>query len=271
MERGAELKQGYCKLFRKYKPLQDSHYYPRALYKVLRDIGEKNPNPVLLTNTTLVRKSQHIKDYVLCHDCEQLFSRKGEQWVARNTFTGTQFHLQQRLLRAEPVSPTDDERMIAYAGAEIEGVDMEKLVYFGISLFWRASVHKWRLLDGFIHSPLGPYEEVLRRHLLGTPLPREVTIHVYLSPRKQPWRSFVTMPPVTEEGLITGRIFLAGITYELRVGNVLPVDLAWCSYHSPRKYIFTSTTMDDANTYGTVHTYLEQSGHDKEWSVHLVV
>jgi hypothetical protein len=236
------------------------------------DLGERNPNPLLLTSTVSVQKSQHIKDYLLCGDCEQLFSRKGEKWVIRNAFNGSEFRLQDRTIKSEPISPASDPRLVAYAGAEIEGVDMDKLVYFGLSLFWRASVHRWRLLDAAIHAPLGSHEEVLRRYLLrGQPLSDDIAIHVYVSPHQRPWRTFLTIGPQAEDGLNTVMIFLAGITYQLNVGKLLPVDLKWCSYHSSRKRIFTSTTMDDANAYATIHTYLKQSGHDEEWSAHLLV
>jgi hypothetical protein len=100
-----------------------------------------------MTNKVLVHKSQHIKGHVLCGDCEQLLNRNGENWVVPNAFTGTQFRLQKCILRSQPISGTDDPRLIAYAGGEINCLDMEKIVYFGVSLFWRASAHKWKLLD----------------------------------------------------------------------------------------------------------------------------
>ena len=265
------MRSGHCKLCLIRKPLQKSHYYPRALYKALRDMGEQNPNHTLLSDTTLVRKSQHIADYVLCQDCEQLFNQRGESWVARNAYTGKSFRLQQSILAATPVSSADDPRMIAYAGAEIPEVDMNRLVYFGISLFWRASVHKWWLLDALIHSPLGPHEEMLRRYLLlGEPLDNRVTINVFISPHQRPWPSFSTLPLQTAEGVTIARTFLAGITFELRMGNVTPADLEWCSYHSARRYIFSSTTMDDVNAYRTMQAYLKQSGLDRKWSLKLV-
>lgn len=241
------------------------------MYKALRNDGGNNPNPVLMTTTALLQKSQHVRDYVLCGDCEQLLNRKGESWVVHNAFTGREFRLQERVLRSQAVSPIDDPRLIAYAGAEIDGVDMEKLVYFGASLFWRASVHRWRLLDARIHGPLGRYEEELRRYLLGARLAEDVAIYVYVASHQEPWRSFLTMPLHTEDGSTTGMIFLAGLAYQLRVGSLLPVDLTWSSCHSQRKYIFTSTSMDDANAYVMLHTYLRQSGRDQQWSARLIV
>ena len=30
-----------------------------------------------------------------------------------------------------------------YAGAKVKSLDMDKIVYFGVSVFWRGAVHQW--------------------------------------------------------------------------------------------------------------------------------
>jgi hypothetical protein len=149
------------------RELRESHLYPRAFYKALINKDGGNRDPVHLTSTALIQKSGQIKDYLLCHDCEQLFNRQGENWINRHVFDGTRFRLRDIVLASTPAEETEDDKLVPYAGTEIPSLDMDKLIYFGMSMFWRASVHKWILSDGEVHVPLGEAEEPLRLFLLG--------------------------------------------------------------------------------------------------------
>lgn len=264
---------GICKLCLQSKELQESHLYPRGMYKALRDTSQKNQNPECMTSTTSKRVSLHIQDYVLCWDCEQLFSRNGENWVVPRSHTGTTFELREILRNATPIENGCDERLVPYAGREIPGIDMEKLIYFGLSLFWRASVHEWKFLDSVINMPLGDYEEVLRRFLLGgAGLGKDVLLSIFVCPRDEPWRSFSNVGiQWSERGEGSGMILLCGLSFLLKVGNVDPLDIPWSSNHSDRGLIHTSTTLDDASAFFAVSTYLKQSGLDSEYSVEFNV
>ena len=68
---------GKCKLCLQTKELQYSHLLPSSLYKKSRWVNSQNPNPALLSGRGMVQTSKQIRDYVLCRDCEQLFSRNG--------------------------------------------------------------------------------------------------------------------------------------------------------------------------------------------------
>src|SRR2546426_1040661 len=70
-----------CALCLLVKDLQDSHLLPASLYKKTRTPGATNPNPSLITKRGIVQTSRQMKDYLLCKDCEGLFSRNGEQYV----------------------------------------------------------------------------------------------------------------------------------------------------------------------------------------------
>src|SRR5213595_2470047 len=86
--------------------------------------------------------SRQIREHLLCRECEQRFSRNGERWVLENGFRGQgKFRLQSVLQQS---TPTDQTRSgPVFAGAELPDVDMDSLCYFGTSIFWRASVHRW--------------------------------------------------------------------------------------------------------------------------------
>jgi hypothetical protein len=266
---------GICKLCLEIKELQLSHLYPRALYSALRNEDGGNSNPVLLTQDTEVQKSGQIKDYLLCRECEQYFNRHGERWVTRFVFDGRTFRLRDILLNATPVEQTEDDKLIPYAGAEILHVNMDKLIFFGLSLFWRASVHKWTLLDTEIHLPLGPDEEPLRQCLLGQVcVPNNMAMSVMVAGKGiPPWQSFVAIGPSGEEGKPEKRyvIMLAGLNFMLVVNSPHYGDYQWSSTHSPRRYIFTSSTMELMNAFITTTTLLRQRGEDAAWDVKLVL
>lgn len=264
-----------CKLCLEIKELQVSHLYPRALYNALRNEDGGNPNPVLLTQDTEVQRSGQIKDYLLCRGCEQYLNRHGEHWVTRFAFNGRTFRLRDILLNATPVEQTEDDKLVPYAGREIPHVNMDKLIFFGLSLFWRASVHTWTLLDGEIHLPLGPDEEPLRHCLLGQAyIPNNMTMSVMVSGAGMPWRSFAAIGPLGDEGDAGERryiIMLAGLNFMLVVNSPHYGDYQWSSTHSPRRYIFTSSTMELVNAFITTTTLLRQTGADAEWDVKLVL
>jgi len=74
------------------------------------------------------------------------------------------FPLQSVLANNQPLLAND--RFAAYG--QPSGIDLDQLVYFALSIFWRASVHQW--LEPDTDRPiatiaLGEYEEPIRRFL----------------------------------------------------------------------------------------------------------
>jgi len=66
-----------------------------------------------------------------------------------------------RGLGAEELLALSDEQ-------KIPGVEIDKLAYFGASIFWRAAVRRWTVgKEKDARLPLGPYQEALRLYLLG--------------------------------------------------------------------------------------------------------
>ena len=75
--------QGVCKLCHQTAALQQSHLIGRALYRLCRGDGSGNQDPLTFTATEHKKSSYQVKDYLLCHSCEQRFSRDGENYVTR--------------------------------------------------------------------------------------------------------------------------------------------------------------------------------------------
>lgn len=101
---------GQCALCRQNKELQLSHIVPHF---VGRKMIKTAPGNIRVTNDPNKVAQDIEKHYMLCHDCEELFSAK-ERWFASNIFNPWQDHKQQEF---------------SYD---------ENLTYFIVSLSWRS-------------------------------------------------------------------------------------------------------------------------------------
>lgn len=101
---------GQCALCRQNKELQLSHIVPHF---VGRRMIKTAPGDIRVTNEPNIVAQDIEKHYMLCHDCEELFSAK-ERWFASNIFNPWQDHKQ---------------REFSYD---------ESLTYFIVSLSWRS-------------------------------------------------------------------------------------------------------------------------------------
>jgi hypothetical protein len=160
--------RGKCKLCLKEKDLQDSHLLPRTLYRMARGVGAKgNQDPFVVTRQASKQSSHQMKDYLLCRDCEQLFSRIGEAYVMRLvTKQKGDIPLLETLNAVRPTVAGSEWR--AYSLADTPAIDRAKIAYFALSVFWRASVHTWVQANGErTHVELGTkYNDEIRRYLL---------------------------------------------------------------------------------------------------------
>jgi hypothetical protein len=132
-----------------------------------------------------------------------------------------------------------------FAGADIPTLDMARIAYFGASVFWRAAQPVWPLARGpeaLIN--LGPYQEPLRRFLLGeVAFPEEMALWVAVcrAPAPPPVISFPAGGPATDSHRRFHRhtFDIPGLSYMLSVGRSLPSRLReTCVLHSPRRPLF---------------------------------
>jgi hypothetical protein len=130
-----------CKLCREDRELRESHFLPAAVYAQLRDAAQDNSNPVLVTSRISLTTSRQITDRVLCADCEQRFNTLGEAWVLANMFRPEGFAIQEALLATEPIGANDS--FAYYSATDVPAINMNALVYFALSIFWRGSAHTW--------------------------------------------------------------------------------------------------------------------------------
>ena len=198
---------------------------------------------------------------MLCDDCEQRFNINGERWVIRNMARIGSFPIWEKLHESKPLAANEDR--VCYAGASVRGLRMDQLVYFGMSVVWRGSVHSWKDRAGNEHGiDLGIYEEPIRQFLLGGPFPEDVALTISI------WRTkgdvivgayFPTPGDTTDYA--TFLLYIPGIEFLLSLGKNIPEPTRLsCSIRTPQKVIYASHSVK-RNTRQAFKRYM--SGPDR--------
>jgi hypothetical protein len=138
---------------------------------------------------------------------------------------------------------------IPIAGRTTNGFDMDKLIYFGASIFWRGAAYRWQPVDGhqvpIVH--LGEYQEELRLFLLGkSSFPTDVSLTVMLWPYKK-------VPPAAllpDHYLMTKWeqywFYITGLGFVLDVGRNVPPEIRSCSTsHAPEQFVTITRQFGD--------------------------
>jgi hypothetical protein len=178
------VKVGKCKLCHlDGQELCDSHYLPKKVYGVTRAPQPQSPHPIVISGRGMRQLSDQLRGYAFCRGCEKRLNENGERWVLANIpyDDGGLFPLQTALSALTPIVVKRDLDLYNVAG--VPAFNMEKILYFGLSVFWRGSVDEWKTTGG-LKAPavaLCAYEEPIRLFLLGTePIPADVVLTVDL-------------------------------------------------------------------------------------------
>lgn len=216
---------GKCALCLQTRELCDSHFLPAGFYRIIRK-ATPTENPVLVNKTSAFMSSAQARKHLLCGECEQRFNKDGEDWVLKNCWRSpTDFPLHSALMAETPF--LDDEGFTSYQGKKVEAVDIDKLAHFGLSIFWRASVHDWRVgREKDERISLGPYQEALRLYLLGkSRIPDGIVLLVTLSKALDDMHNRVSAMPWffnrTPE-YRSYKLIVTGLTFQLFVGMMIP-------------------------------------------------
>jgi len=234
------MKRGICKLCLLEKDLREGHYLPRSAYKSNRARALKNQNPIVL-GSKLRQDQGQVTDYVFCADCEQLFSKNGESWVlARIPHDyGEPFGLQDALEKETPFYT--EPGLNLYAGVSISAFDMDKLVYFAASIFWRGAVHGWEdgRGDRTPKLDLGNHAEPLRKFLLGQgPFPSDVWLSTMIWPFKKMLNAGIVPTPAHLEGWNRYWFYISGLGFILHLGDAVPAEIKRrCSQNTAQRMI----------------------------------
>jgi hypothetical protein len=175
MSRKSVAVMGICKLCLKRRKLRKSHLLGRAFYKMCKGVGS---DPIVMTPQIILPTSRQVSDYVLCETCEQLFNSNGENYVSTLVYDGTGFPLLDKMNVALTVK--EEPNLLVYSASAM-GLDVDKIAYFALSVFWRASVHSWATIGAQRTSvSLGAHEEPIRKFLVGkAPFPVDIAVVVH--------------------------------------------------------------------------------------------
>jgi hypothetical protein len=227
------MKFGQCELCKQMRDLHDSHYAPKGGYKKNRADQVTNPNPIVFVNGKAKQTSSQIRDFKFCTECEKRFNKGGESYaVSLMPEYGANFELHKIL--TTPKMEHGPEGYILFPAGKIPEVDLDQLVYFGMSMFWRGT-RTWPPADGSPPPKLFMslrQEKAIRKFLLGHgPLPDDLAITVAVWPFKKVSPHFLM--PKEEAG--SHRLYwfsYGGLIYRLALGKNIPVVLRkTCAYH----------------------------------------
>jgi len=236
-----------CKLcLQSVSSLRDSHFLSAGIYRILRDDNAKNPNPWVLSGKTAVQISRQMKAHLLCADCEQRFSKLGENWVLKHCLRkdGT-FPLKSILSARTPDISAPPNPTKIYLASGIPEINIEALSYFAASIFWRGSIHPWND-DGSIPVNLGPFQEQFRQYLMGQrAFPKDASLWVVVREGKEIDR--LTYAPIgTRQGNFHAYKFpMPGLAFSMLVSRNIPANhRERCLVHGPGNPIIVTTLID---------------------------
>ncbi len=228
------MKQGRCALCLKDgKALCESHFIGEGIY---RRTGEDR---VVMTPEVFVSVSNQVKDHLLCQECEQTFGN-AENYVIPLLRQGEKsFPLFEMLKASKPLCSGRDGSLVY--SAPTAGIDIDKFAYLALSMFWRASVHVWKTLNGqTISMPLRSYEEPIRKYLNGeTGFPTGVVLRVGVCTDSES-QGVVFAPVEWSNDIYTGYdMTVLGVSFTLVVG-VQPGARDWdlCCVNSKHRVLF---------------------------------
>jgi len=227
--------------------LRRSHLMPAAITRWFRMRAASNPNPVWVTPDVTIQMSYEVADHLLCQMCEQRFHQRGEDWVLKNAFRGgTAFPIRERLLRASPVAslPLFD----LFEASSIPEIDIDKVCYFAVSVFWRAGAHSWHMVNRRVRIDFGRYEEQLRRYLLDEqPFPEDAALWISVSKTASPFMSASFPKRHRIQNYFQHRFSIPGLAFWLHIGKTLPQAARFlCAVTSPARPICFSDLVEQS-------------------------
>ncbi len=114
-----------------------------------------------------------------------------------------------------------------------------------LSVFWRAAAHTWRNMSGPMEGiDLGPFEEPIRRFLLGGPFPSNPVVLVSVWPTRDVLPAAYTPRRGRAPGWHVFNFLIPGLEFRLLTGRQIPRELrGMCSFASAEKFIFSAMSM----------------------------
>jgi hypothetical protein len=140
----------------------------------------------------------------------------------------------------------DNDGTAVYTANSIPEIDVEKLVYFGVSIFWRAGAHTWKHGKETVHIQLGPYLEPLRLFLLDqSPFPGRMALSLRVFSNNIMALSGYDPSSVRRAGCQLHLFSIPGLVFSLLVGQrVSHESLHYSIAPSPEQFIAISSEIE---------------------------
>jgi hypothetical protein len=215
------MQRGLCKLCLHDGELQLSHLIPTSIFRNLRAREASNPNPLIFTSEQMVQSSEQPSAYVCCRGCEDIFNDGGERWTVPLLASLGGFPLYEMIEKTE--SFYRDDVFSAYHASSIPGFETSKIIHFGMSIFWKASVRNWGNKGPEIQIELGNYAEPIREFVLGRrSFPPRTYLSVCVLPPSVPLLGLLMPIRMKQQGFHRFRFYVPGALFELNVGKQVP-------------------------------------------------
>ena len=208
-----------CALCLQVKELKVSHLMPKGLYKKLRK--SDCSGQIILSqshNRTSAFTDMQVTDNFLCGECEQKFSRNGENLVVRDCYNSKTevFPLRSKFDESKVIARHFDKQLLDHVEANI---NRGAYLYFAASIVWRASA--WKRKENSNQNSLGPvYQEQIRKYLNNeSTFPENVYLIVYIDTDLQPL-PMISFPVSTKKvGYHQHIFYIPGVRFLLLVGH----------------------------------------------------
>jgi hypothetical protein len=199
--------------------LQNSHFISAAIHTICFRALRQGSKDYALRPTF-----GPMVDKLLCRDCERRLNEMGEAWTIKYMARRNTFRMRTLLESHQAVHSNARFRSIV----AIPGLESNKLAYFALGIFWKASVHQWyeSITDRVIKPIfLGKGQELVRRFLLGElTWPKGFALLVTISRLEKPPLTF--QPPVEgyRDSAKSFEFTIPGLTFHLTSCASLPND-----------------------------------------------
>lgn len=217
-----------CALCDLNKPLKQSHLIPKSAYRHVRDPvteGGRSPMRIHIDSREAYHTDIQVKKSLLCNECEQRFTKHGENRVARLWGTHNDFPLLD-ILRSLP--SISGPRFSMSEPTSLDPKLLEALFYFAVSVVWRSNCWDWGKHPSNHRGTLGKrYEEALAEFLRGetSDLPG-VRLIVTVNTNSD-LNSMLSFPYcVKKKGCGFHRFDVLGIHFCLLIGGHVDADLS---------------------------------------------
>lgn len=248
---------GCCALCKLESDLIDSHLIPKSAYKHLRGLPENGGgSPIRIDGgqSSAYQSDSQITQYLLCKLCEDLFSKNGERIVGQLWGTRSGFPLLQLVLSQEVRGSDQGFSLHDHSGIDQKHID--GLMYFALSIFWRAHVWDWSGKTNPYKKALGEtYERKIRGFLLGREPLGDVLLMANVNTNSE-LNSFARLPQAYRRDGTTHHCFsLLGIEFSLFLGGSISREQR--ALAGDGKILFATSDLAKTNTFNNLSSFVQ--------------